>query len=415
MKKIPRFKSPVTVRELISAFFSQNNKKNGRSGIEEFTQQFAKYIGVECAVFVPSARVGLAALLHALELPKNGEIILPALTHPDLLKMMEKFDLRPRLVDIHPTTYCIDIDQIKAAINPSTVAILPVHIYGRACNMGMISKLADEHGLVIIEDCAQACGSSHAGKRLGSFGKGAIFSLGPFKHVCALGTGMVVTNSPQLAAKMSSYVEQLPQLGNLSLMKRFLFTMAICSITKPIFWNTLMDPLLRLYSKQGIDPIEKMTTESPNKKKKMERQTQLMPKPLQGIVGIAQLAKLDDLNGQRIRNGNRLLEYLQDIDNIKIPASAPEGENVYLSFAIQVQNTKIFRRRMLSFGVDTHPGDMTFVPHLSGVEEGQEYKIAENAIKSMVHLPVYPQMDESDVSRVAEAVKLAARDQLEIK
>lgn len=213
MKKIPRFKPSLTVWEMMTALMSRTKGEDGCDGLQEFTKAFARYIGVDCAVFVPSARVGMAGLLYALDLPKNGEVILPALTHHGIANALKDFGLKPRYVDIDPTTYCINTDRLEEVMTPSTVAIVPVHIYGRACNMGAINEVAKRHGLVVIEDCAQACGSSYAGKRLGSFGQGAIFSLGSFKHVCALGAGMVVTNSSVLASKISSYVSQFSHLG----------------------------------------------------------------------------------------------------------------------------------------------------------------------------------------------------------
>ncbi|MCK5610736.1 DegT/DnrJ/EryC1/StrS family aminotransferase, partial [Candidatus Pacearchaeota archaeon] len=174
------------------------------------------------------------------------------------------------------------------------------------------------------------------------------------------------------------------------------------------FWNVLIAPLLKMCAARKFDPIERFTTESPRKRKKVEKQTQLMPRPFQGLVGMSQLAKLNDFNRQRIRNGNQLLEDLKTVDNIKIPAASLEGENIYMSFAIQVKDPVVFRQKMLRFGVDTHPGDMTFVSHLSDLDGGQKCTIALEAIKSMVHLPVYPQMKANDISKVADAVKYAA-------
>lgn len=405
---IPRFKSSPTFGELVSALFFRKNFKDNQDALQAFSEQFAEYIGVSHAIPAPSARAALAGLLHALDLSKDGEVILPALTHHRIATMFLDFGLKPRFVDINPSTYCIDTDRLVEAINPSTVAIVPVHIYGRACNMAIIREIAERHKLVVIEDCAQSCGGTYSGQRLGSFGQGAIFSLGPFKNVCALGSGMVVTNSPVLADKISSWMSRLPQLGRVSSVKRLVFTMGICSVTKPLFWNILMAPVLKLYALRGLDPIISLTAESPSKKEKADKQTRFMPRPLQGVIGMSQLAKLDQQNSLRIRNGTQLLEYFKGISNVKLPEGALEGENIYMSFPVQVQDPKVFRRKMLRLGVDTHPGDKTFVSNVSGLEGSKKCSIAINAIESMVHLPVYPQMSESDILRVAEAVKIAA-------
>lgn len=411
-KKIPRFKPALTIGEILNVLLTQNTTVDDKNGIELFTQKFAEYIGIKHAVFVPSARTGLAALLSAMDLPQDGEVILPGLTHHRIASLLKDFGLKPRYVDIDPTTYCIDLQQLKDTINTKTVAILPVHIYGRACNMKMICQIAQENNLFIIEDCAQACGSSFDGKKLGAFGVGAIYSLGAFKNVCALGSGMVVTNSDEIAEKITSYVQQLPQISNLTLIKRILFSIGLRVATNPVFWFLIFNPILWIYSRKGLDPIEIITTESPEKERNAEPRTQLMPKPIQGHIGLTQLSKLDSYNQKRIENGNRLIKELQNVKNINIPADANEGENIYMSFALQVDNPKDFRKKLLQSGIDTHPGDKTFVTHLSSEDNSIECANAVRAINSMVHLPVYPQMSEADIIHVAEAVKEAAEIKL---
>ncbi len=401
IKQIPRFKSSLTAKELIKATFP-HEKIAGDEALVTFTKQFAQYIGVPYAVFAPLARVALNAILHEVDLPQKGEVILPSLTFHCVPAMFQKLGLRPRFVDIKPDTYCMDTDQLEEAITSSTVAIVPVHLYGRACDMKTIMEVAERYNLAVIEDCAQSCGAVYSGKRLGSFGQGAIFSFHPHKNISVLGAGMLTTNSKEIADKTTSWMKQFPLMSKVVLAKRIFYVLGMHFVTQSWFWNSIMAPALRFGDWAGVDMIELLTSELPEQKGRSIKPNWFMPRPFHGRVGLSQLNTLDDLNNRRIHNGNQLLESLRDVPGIKIPSRAPEGENVYPTFVIRVKDRKEFRRRMRRFGVDTHGGNMFVGPHLSGLEGTGKCEIASEAIEHMVHLPVYPQMNEEDIKWVSE-------------
>ena len=406
MKNIPRFIPSLTVRELAQALFCKGKTK-GSDSLTEFTKQFAGYIGVSYAVPAPSGRAALAGLIEALQLPKGGEVILPSLTFHAIPLVFKGYGLKPHFVDINPDTHCINTDCLERAINSSTVAIMPVHLYGRACNMNAIMKIAKHYDLAVIEDCAQSCGGFYSDRRLGSFGQGAIFSFHPHKNFPVLESGMVVTNSKEVAAKARSFMEQFPSTGQFSLLKTFLYIINMRLITRPWVWNLLIGPFLQLCSYMGFDPIDLLTSEKPEANSGINQGNLSMPGELHGRIGINLLKKIDSLNLQRINNGNRLWERLQNLSGVEIPKRAPDRENVYMSFVVQVRDREAFRRRMRRLGVDTHKGNMFVGPHLPGLENTGECKIAADAVKHMVHLPIYPEMSESDITQVAEAVTAA--------
>lgn len=406
MKKIPRFIAPLTFHESMSALFSGFKEVGtARDSLQEFSDAFAQYIGVKYAIPAPSGRIALAGLLSALELPKGQEVILPSLTFHSIPAIFQEFGLAPRFVDINPSTYCIDSSRLEEAITPLTAAIVPVHLYGRACNMKQIGRIADDHGLVVIEDCAQGCGCLYKGKKLGSFGQGSFFSFGPTKNLSALWAGMTVTNSLDVAKKITAYMEGLPKIGAPTLARRLIVAMGMRLVTNPWVWNLMVAPILGVFKNRGIDPIEYFTDETPGEDIKMDSQARLMPRPFQGQIGISQLAKLDDANRRRISNGNMLLEQLKGTPGLEIGTLAPEGENIYMSFVVRVLDRDTFRQQLLKMGIDTHGGNMFAGPALPGLEGSGDGEIAAKAIKQMVHLPVYPQMNKSDITRVSEAVK----------
>ena len=98
-------------------------------------------------------------------------------------------------VDVDPSTYLIDFDQIEAAITPATRALMPVHLFGRAVDMTRLMAIAERHQLQVIEDCAQATGARWNGQAVGSFGDAGCFSFFPTKNLGAAGDGGAVTTS----------------------------------------------------------------------------------------------------------------------------------------------------------------------------------------------------------------------------
>lgn len=392
---VPRFMPGISLTDIISGLLAGRKKR--QSAIDEFEKRFASFINVKYACFVSSARAGLAALLYALDLPKGGEVLIPALTHAGIVNVFKDAGLVPRYVDILSQTYCVDPLKLEAAVTEKTVAVLPVHIYGRVCDMRAIMEIAQKHELVIIEDCAQTCGAVYDGKAAGSFGSGAIFSMGPFKSLCAMGAGMVTTSSPELAEKMKAYIGTFPLIKRMALIKKIIFVTGVCVIVKPVIWDLLMMPLLRGFARKGKDLIDMLTSEAPEGSGVSLKR----PLPLQAVFGLRQLQKLTHYNRRRQINANRLYSGLRGLPEINIPTESEEGQSVFLTFPVTVSNPQDFRYLLMSERIDTHPGDQTCILNVS---EGSA-PVAVSSIKNMVHLPVYPQLSDSRVDAIISSVK----------
>ncbi|MCF7916166.1 MAG: DegT/DnrJ/EryC1/StrS family aminotransferase [Candidatus Omnitrophica bacterium] len=405
MKSIPRFMPSLTKKDLIQSLFCMR-KASLNYWVGEFSKQFADYIGVSFAIPAPLARVAFAAALVGFDFPEGKEVILPSLTFHGIPEIVKGFRLQPRFIDIDPGTYCMDVSQLEKNINSSTVAIIPVHLYGRACNMKQIMEVARSHNLKVIEDCAQSCGAVYSGKRLGNFGDAAIFSFDPHKNISALGGGMLVTNSKELASRAASWLDKIPPMSKWIIIKQWLYSTAMYFVTQPWFWPNILDPILKLGSFCGLDLIESLTDESPSLTlKSKDPKDWQVSWALQGKLALSQLKRLDSLNKRRIKNGDQLLKELKKIPDIKLSLPVPYGENIYSTFVIQVKSRQDFRRRMRKLGIDTHGGNMFVGPLLPGFEKRGEYKAASEVTKDMVHLPVYPQLGELEIRKIVKAVK----------
>ncbi len=169
-----------------------------RRHLEEFEKRIAAYVGTKYAIGVNTGTDALYLLAQALFAP-GDEVITVAHTFVATVGSIVQRGATPVLVDI-AEDYNIDVSKIEAAITPKTRGIIPVHLNGHACDMDAVTRIAEKHGLVVIEDAAQALGAKFKGKRCASFGNAGIFSFYPAKMLGTAGDGgMVCTSDEKLA------------------------------------------------------------------------------------------------------------------------------------------------------------------------------------------------------------------------
>ena len=174
-------------------------------GIEDeaFEKAFAAYCGSKYCIGVGNGLDALMLSLKALDIGEGDEVIVPSNTY--IATALAVTYVGATLVFVEPDirTFNINPALIEAAITSKTKAIMPVHLYGQACDMDPIMEVARKYGLKVVEDCAQAHGASYKGQKVGTFGDTAGFSFYPGKNLGALGdAGAVVTNDEELAGKI---------------------------------------------------------------------------------------------------------------------------------------------------------------------------------------------------------------------
>lgn len=170
---------------------------------EAFEQTFAEYCGVSHCVGCGNGLDALMLSLKALGVGAGDEVIVPSNTYIATALAVTYVGAAPVFVEPDIDTFLIDPALIEAKITDKTKAIMPVHLYGQACDMDPIMEIAKKHGLFVVEDCAQAHGATYKGRKVGSFGDAAGFSFYPGKNLGALGdAGAAVTNSKELADKI---------------------------------------------------------------------------------------------------------------------------------------------------------------------------------------------------------------------
>lgn len=170
---------------------------------EAFEKAFAEYCTVKHCVGVGNGLDALMLILKALGIGEGDEVIVPSNTYIATALAVTYVGARPIFVEPDIRTFNVDPGRIEAAITERTRAIMPVHLYGQACDMDPILEIAQRHDLLVVEDCAQAHGATYKGRKVGTFGIAAGFSFYPGKNLGALGdAGAVVTSDDALAEKI---------------------------------------------------------------------------------------------------------------------------------------------------------------------------------------------------------------------
>ncbi|MDD4902100.1 MAG: DegT/DnrJ/EryC1/StrS family aminotransferase [Patescibacteria group bacterium] len=172
--------------------------------VKKFEEDFAQFSGCRFGIGVNSGTDALKIALRAVGVGCGDEVITAANTASPTVSAIKELMAEPVLVDAGED-FLIDVKKIEKKITAKTKAIVPVHLYGQVCAIDEVVKIAKQHGLKIVEDCAQAHGAAHAGKMVGGFGDAGCFSFYPTKNLGAYGdAGLIVTSDQEIAKKCAS-------------------------------------------------------------------------------------------------------------------------------------------------------------------------------------------------------------------
>src|SRR5438034_8255158 len=171
----------------------------------DFEAKFAAYCGVDHCISLNSGTSALHLALRCLDVGPGDEVVTVSMTFIATAWAISYVGATPVFVDIDPVRRTLNPDNLEAAITPRTKAIVPVHLYGMPAEMDRIMAIAEQHGLPVVEDAAQAHGARYRGKRVGQFGQIACFSFYPSKNLGAYGEGgALITNDASIATRARS-------------------------------------------------------------------------------------------------------------------------------------------------------------------------------------------------------------------
>src|SRR5437867_959658 len=264
--------------------------------IQEFEKRFAGYHGMQHAISTSYGRMAFYCILKALELPRDTEIIFPALTFWVVPEMARVLGFRPVFVDIDPMTFNMDPGRRERANTPNTRAVVPTHLYGQPCNMDPIMSIARAHRLSVIEDCAHALGARYKGQRVGTFGDAAFFSFQMLKPLNTYGGGMAITRNDGLAARIRSEAETEPWPSAKHVLRRLVFGNLQRKLIGPYGFTLTMYLAFYIASFFGNYDLSRYLWEKIRPLDPLPDAYRRRYSNAQALVGIRMLDRIDDLN-----------------------------------------------------------------------------------------------------------------------
>lgn len=166
---------------------------------EEFERLICEYVGVKHAVSVSSGTAALHLIVRALGIGPGDEVLVPSFTFAASVNVILYEGAAPVFVDVDPETYCIDPHDLERKITPRTKAVMAVDVFGHPADWDDVLKIAERHGLKVIDDSCEALGAEYKGKKVGRFGDAAAFAFYPNKQITTGEGGIVVTSDEEIA------------------------------------------------------------------------------------------------------------------------------------------------------------------------------------------------------------------------
>ena len=340
--------------------------------VREFEGRVAEYVGAREAVAVNSGTAALHVAAFAAGIEPGDEVITTPLTFAASANCVLYLGGRPVFADVCPDTLNTDPQDVARKITSKTKAIIAVDFTGQPCDYEAIRALAEEYGLMVIEDAAHALGAEYHGQSVGTLNELTTFSFHPVKHITTGEGGMVVTDDPGLAVKMRTFrthgitadFRQRAEVGS---------------------WVYEMVALGYNYRLPDINCA----------------------------LGLAQMSKLDEWLARRREIAARYTEAFAQMLEVDVPRVLPGTNPAWHLYVIelnlewlQVGRKEIFAAlRAENIGVNVHYIPVYWHPYYQqlGYEKGL-CPVTEAAYERLISLPMFPAMTDEDVESVIEAV-----------
>lgn len=325
--------------------------------VQRFEEDFAAAVGAKHCVSCANGTDSLYIGMHALGVKPGDEVITTAHSWISTSETITQAGGTPVFVDTDPDTYTVDPARIEERINPRTVGIIPVHLYGQPADMSAIMAIARKHKLWVIEDCAQAHLARYQGQLIGSFGDVASYSFYPGKNLGAMGdAGAITTNDPALARRMAMFARH----GGIS---------------------------------KGDHEIEGINSRLDG---------------LQAAILSVKLPHLLDWTRKRQAVARQYDALFDNIPSVVRPIAHPEREHVYHLYVIRHEERDALAKHLNAQDIQTainYPVALPFLPCYARFKhQAEDFPNAHHNQSRILSLPIFPEMSEAQINRVVQAV-----------
>jgi perosamine synthetase len=333
--------------------------------VQEFERGFSLYSDCSHGIAVSSGTSALHLAVASLEIGDPDEVLVSSFTNMATFFAVIYQHAKPVPIDIEPDTWNINPALIEEKINEKTRAILVVHVYGHPIDIDPILKIAREHGLYVIEDCAEAHGALYKGKKVGSLGDVGCFSFYANKIITTGEGGMLTTNKTEIADKARS-----------------LRSLAFGTSNK--------------FMHEDVGFNYRMTN-------------------LQAAIGCAQLRKIEEIIKRKREIAHCYSESLKDVPGLQLPVEKTYARNVYWMYHVVVNREKFgstrdsIMKRLKDYGVETReafiPYNMQKIFIQRGLVRGDECPVANYVGENGFYLPSSPLLTDEEIEYIVDKMK----------
>ncbi len=327
--------------------------------IDRFEAEFAAFCGVKHAIAVSNGTVALHLVLHTYGIGKDDEVIMPNLSFIATANSVLYTGAKPIFSDIDQSNLCMDPSDIEHRITAKTKAIMPVHLYGHPANMTAINVIAKKHGLLVIEDAAEAHGASIGNHRVGCLGDCATFSFYGNKNMTTGEGGMITTNDDELAKRC-----------------RYLRDHAMSKEKR--YWHTEMGFNYRMTN-------------------------------IQAALGCAQLERIEELMHERQRIFNLYEDNFTDFRGVKLNRTESWATNSYWLICAEIEGINETQRDELMFklkekNIDSRPYfyPMSLMPY---IQTKSDTPVSNRVYKQGINLPSFVDLSTDEIHYICSTLK----------
>jgi dTDP-4-amino-4,6-dideoxygalactose transaminase len=339
--------------------------------VDRFESALERYLDVEHAVVVNSGTTAIVAALRGAGIGSGDEVIVPSFTFIATANAVREVGAEPVFADIEMETYGLDPASVRACVTDRTAAVVPVHLYGTPCRIEELMRLADSEDLILIEDAAEAFGSTVGGTYAGTFGDAGILSFCQNKVVVTGEGGAVVTDDNELAHRV------------------------------------------RLYRSHGRETDDYF--DSAGSGEYVAHGTNIRMSDVTAALGCAQLEKVDELIAGRRDAAQHLTAGLADVDGVRTPAPREGATHVYQLYTIELAawvDRRTVVETLAERGVSSKvywdtPVHRTTYYRETASGPSPDLPNTDATADRVLSLPMYPDLTPSQADRIVEAVEAA--------
>lgn len=376
--------------------------------MEELEEKFKEYLGIKYAFSFNSGRSALMAILDALEIKENDEILLQAFTcNSAVIPILEK-KAKPIYVDIDETTN-LDPEDLKKKITKKSKAVMIQHTFGWPAKIDEILEICKNYNLYLIEDCAHSLGAKYKNRYCGTFSEAAFFSFGRDKIISSVFGGMATTNDEKIAERLKNFKEKLDFPSNFWIFQQLLHPILVNYLILPLYGFFDLGRLFLIFF-QKINILSKAVSDEEKKGKIPKYFPKKFPNAL-SILAKNQFKKLEKFNEHRKKIAKIYENELKRKFNLPLAKEKENREPIFMRYPILVENSDKMLKEMKKYKIFLDDGwrKSPVVPPDTNLSEMKyilgSCKKAEKLAEKILNLPTHINISEKNAKKIVEILK----------